>query len=112
LLGLGILAVEHCLKHLRAGQPPAELREPPKAGIPVPEFGDMRKLPGAPRARLLPIEKPTFGIHLGLPVRVERSVVVWRSDDPQALAIDFATGAGGVHLAGMRRCPVPVKAGR
>lgn len=112
LLGLGILAVEHCLKHLRAGQPPAELREPPKAGIPVPEFGDMRKLPGAPRARLMPIEKPTFGIHLGLPVRVDRSVVVWRSDDPQALAIDFAAGAGGVHLAGMRRCPVPVKAGR
>jgi len=112
LLGLGILAVEHCLKHLRASQPPTELREPPKAGIPVPEFGDMRKLPGAPRARLMPIEKPSFGIHLGLPVRVDRSVVVWRSDDAQALAIDFAAGAGGVHLAGMRRCPVPVKAGR
>jgi len=112
LLGLGILAVEFCLKHLRAGQPPTELSEPSKAGIPVPDFGDMRKLPGAPRARLMPIEKPTFGIHLGLPVRVDRSVVVWRSDDAQALAIDFAAVAGGVHLAGMRRCPVPVKAGR
>lgn len=113
LLGLGILAVEYCLKHLRSGEASAAaLREPPKAGVPVPDFGDLRQLPGAPRARLMPIDKPTYGIHLGLPVRVNLSVVVWRSDDEQALAIDFAAVAGGAHLAGMRRCPVPVKMGR
>jgi hypothetical protein len=110
LLGLGMLAVEYCLKHLRSGdQHAAALREPPKTGIPVPDFGDLRQLPGSPRARLMPIEKPTFGIHLGLPVRVNLSVAVWRSDDERALAIDFAVVAGGIHLAGMRRCEVPVR---
>ena len=56
-----------------------------------------------------PLEKPTTGIHLGLPVRVDKSIVVWRSDDTQALAIDFHHSGAGTHLARMRRCEVPVK---
>jgi hypothetical protein len=55
------------------------------------------------------LEKPTYGIHRGLPVRVDKTVLAWRSDDELALAIDFHHSAAGTHLARLRRCQVPVK---
>jgi hypothetical protein len=111
LLTLGIQALELTLKHLHAGQVPAELREPPKQGVPVPEFAELRRAPGAPRARLMPAGQAGFGFIGGLPVRVDKSVVVWRSDDSKALAIDFAVTCAGTHLGGLRRVPIPVKVG-
>lgn len=109
LLSLGIMAVEFGLKHLDETVPEAERLNPPKRGWTLAHLADLRLGPGAPRVRLLPIEKPTVGIHLGLPVRVDKSIVVWRSDDTQALAIDFHHSPAGTHLARLRRCPIPVK---
>jgi hypothetical protein len=40
---------------------------------------------------------------------VDKSIVVWRSDDTQALAIDFHHSSAGTHLARLRRCEIPVK---
>jgi hypothetical protein len=60
---------------------------------------------------LLPVDQSCFGFIAGLPVRVDKRVVVWRSDDPQALAIDFAATRVGTHLAALRRVPIPVKVG-
>jgi len=42
---------------------------------------------------------------------IAKRVVVWRSGDPQALAIDFAAKRIGTHLAALRRVPIPVKVG-
>lgn len=109
LLTMGVLAVEFAMKRLDETLTPAERRNPPKGGWTLPALADLRLGPGAPRVRLLPLEKPTAGIHLGLPVRVDWSVVVWRNDDTQALAIDFHHSPAGTHLARMRRCPVPVR---
>ena len=109
LLSLGIMAVEFGMKHLDEVVPEAERRNPPKHGWTLPHLADLRLGPGAPRVRLLPLDKPTVGIHLGLPVRVDKSVIVWRSDDTQALAIDFHHSSAGTHLARLRRCEIPVK---
>jgi hypothetical protein len=70
------------------------------------------KGPGSPRAKIFRAEKPSFGIHQGLPVAVNYSAVVWRKHDTQALAIDFAyhRPSDGVHLARVRRCAVPGRA--
>ena len=109
LLSLGIMAAEFGMKHLDEAVTEAERRNPPKRGWTLPHLADLRLGPGAPRVRLLPLEKPTTGIHLGLPVRVDKSIVVWRSDDAQALAIDFHHSSAGTHLARMRRCEIPAK---
>lgn len=109
LLSLGIMAVEFGMKHLDETLTEDERRNPPKRGWTIPHLSELRLGAGAPRARLMPIEKPTYGIHLGLPVRVDTSIVVWRSDDELALAIDFHHSSAGTHLARMRRCEVPVK---
>lgn len=112
LLSVGMMAVEFAMKHLDEAVTEAERRNPPKRGWTLPALSELRLMPGAARVRLLPLEKPTFGIHLGLPVRVDKSVVVWRSDDAQALAIDFHHSSAGTHLARMRRCEIPVSSGR
>lgn len=109
LLSLGIMAVEFGMKHLDEAITVAERLNPPKRGWTIPALSELRLIPGAPRVRLVPLEKPTYGIHLGLPVRVDKSIVVWRSDDTQALAIDFHHSGAGTHLARLRRCDIPVK---
>jgi hypothetical protein len=109
LLSVGIMAVEFGMKHLDEVVPEAERRNPPKHGWTLPHLADLRLGPGAPRVRLMAAAKPTYGIHLGLPVRVDLSALVWRSDGVLALAIDFHHSAAGTHLARMRRCEVPVK---
>jgi hypothetical protein len=111
LLSLGILAVEFTLKHLGSDAAATELRNPPKRGVAIPELADLRRAPGAPRARLVPVEKPSYGFLHGLPVRVDKRVLVWRADDTRALAIDFAATGAGTHLASLSRVPVPVKIG-
>ena len=109
LISLAITAAEFGLKHLDEEATPEERRNPPKRGWALKHLAELRLSPGAPRFRLLPLEKPTYGIHRGLPVRVDKTVVVWRSDDELALAIDFHHSAQGTHLARLRRCPMPVK---
>jgi hypothetical protein len=109
LLSVGIMAVEFAMKFLDETLRAEERRNPPKQGWPIPHLGELRLGPGAPRVRLMAATKPTYGIHLGLPVRVDLSALVWRSDDVLALAIDFHHSAAGTHLARLRRCPIPVK---
>jgi hypothetical protein len=70
---------------------------------------NLLKSPGSPRAKIFRADKPSFGIHQGLPITANYSAVVWRKNDAQALAIDFAyhRPSDGVHLARVRRCAVP-----
>ena len=109
LVSLGIMAVEFSMKHLSEALTESQRRNPPKQGWTLPPMSDLRLGPGAPRVRLMAAEKATYGIHLGLPVRVDKSVLVWRSDDTLALAVDFHHSSAGTHLARLRRCPIPVK---
>ena len=109
LVSLAIMAAEFGLKHLDEEATPEERLNPPKRGWALKHLAELSLSPGAPRFRLLPLEKPAYGIHRGLPVRVDKTVLAWRSDDELALAIDFHHSAAGTHLARFRRCQIPVK---
>ena len=87
-----------------------EWLKPPREGWVSRDMKEtLLKGPGSPRAKIFRAEKPSFGIHQGLPIAVNYSAVVWRKHDFQALAIDFAyhRPSDGVHLARVRRCAPP-----
>jgi len=48
-------------------------------------------------------------MHKGLPVRIDRSLTVWRSNDEMALAADFfyAPETRDLHIANLYRVDVP-----
>jgi hypothetical protein len=55
------------------------------------------------------ISKPYFSLHMGMPVRVEQSLSIWRKDDSQALACDlwFDLDSGHLHLENLYRTKSP-----
>ena len=55
------------------------------------------------------LPKPYPSTHRGLPVRVDKRVLVWRSNDTEALAADYFRhpGTGDVHMANLYRVKVP-----
>jgi len=59
--------------------------------------------------RIVPITNPFYGIHKGLPVRIDRSLTIWRSGDTEALAADFfyAPETRDLHVANLYRIEVP-----
>jgi len=100
------LACVDCGVHMMRDMDPKELANPPKAGWTPPLMKEFfLDGPGSPRARILKAEKPSFGIHQGLPIAVNYSAVVWRKGEEQAMAIDFAyhQPTDGVHLARVSR---------
>ena len=100
------LACVDCGVHMMRDLDPKELANPPKTGWVPPIMKDfLVGQPGTPRARIFKAEKPSFGIHQGLPIAVNYSAVVWRKGDEQSLAIDFAyhQASDGVHLARVTR---------
>ena len=100
------LACVDCGVHMMRDMDPKELANPPKTGWVPPIMKDfLVGQPGTPRARIFKAEKPSFGIHQGLPIAVNYSAVVWRKGDEQPLAIDFAyhQASDGVHLARVAR---------
>ena len=54
------------------------------------------------------LTKPYASTHRGLPVRVDKRVLVWRSNDREALAADYFRHptTGDVHFARLYRVPV------
>jgi hypothetical protein len=108
LVSLAVMALEFGMKHLEETSP-EEAQNPPKHGWALKHLAEQRLNPGSPRFRLMPLAQPTYGIHRGLPVRIDKTVMAWRADDELALAIDFHHSAAGTHLAQMRRCPIPAK---
>jgi hypothetical protein len=57
------------------------------------------------------LTKPYTSTHRGLPVRVDKRVLVWRSIDNEALAADYFRHptTGDVHFARLYRVPVPAR---
>jgi hypothetical protein len=57
------------------------------------------------------LTKPYTSTHRGLPVRVDKRVLVWRSNDNEALAADYFRHptTGDVHFARLYRVPVPAR---
>jgi hypothetical protein len=57
------------------------------------------------------LTKPYGSTHRGLPVRVDKRVLVWRSNDTEALAADYFRHptTGDVHFARLYRVPVPAR---
>ena len=90
-----------------------ELSKPPQGGWTAEPLRYMKEEQGNPRYRITNCDEPTWGIHQGLPILADKSAIVWRRGDEQALAIDFAyhTQTQGVHLARFRRCRVPGRKG-
>ena len=109
LIELALGAVEHGVMMMWGMKEKAWLK-PPREGWVSPDMKEnLLKGPGSPRAKIFRAEKPSFGIHQGLPIAVNYTAVVWRKGDAQAMAIDFAyhRPSDGVHLARVRRCAVP-----
>ena len=59
--------------------------------------------------RIVPITNPFYGVHKGLPVRIDKSLTIWRSNDEEALAADFfyAPDTRDLHIANLYRVKVP-----
>jgi hypothetical protein len=57
------------------------------------------------------LTKPYASTHRGLPVRVDKRVLVWRSNDREALAADYFRHptTGDVHFARLYRMAVPAR---
>jgi len=55
------------------------------------------------------ISNPYFSLHMGMPIRVDQSLSIWRKDDNQALACDlwFDIESGHLHLENLYRIKVP-----
>ena len=55
------------------------------------------------------LKSPYYSAHLGLPVRVDKRLIVWRKGDTEALAADFfhLTANQDTHIAHLRRVKIP-----
>ena len=61
------------------------------------------------RAKLETISNPYFSVHMGMPVRIDQSVSVWREGDTEALACDvwFDVESRHLHAANLYKIKVP-----
>lgn len=62
------------------------------------------------RMLLEELPKPYTSMHRGLPVRVDKRVLVWRMNDTEALTADYFRhpSTGDVHVANLYRVKVPM----
>ena len=73
----------------------------------------MEEMPGIRNqkcyAKLETISNPYFSVHMGMPVRVDQSVIVWRESDTEALACDvwFDLETRHLHVANLYRIKIP-----
>lgn len=73
----------------------------------------MDGIPGRRRqkcyAKLETISNPHFSVHMGMPVRIDKSVSVWRDGDTEALACDvwFDLESRHLHVANLYRIKIP-----
>jgi hypothetical protein len=79
------------------------------ATVVAPVVADQYRNQAAANHRFVPITNPFYGMHKGLPVRIDRSLTVWRSNDEMALAADFfyAPETRDLHVANLYRVNVP-----
>jgi hypothetical protein len=79
------------------------------ATIIAPAVADQYRNQSAAKHRIVAITNPFYGMHKGLPVRIDRSLTVWRTGDEEALAADFfyAPGTRDLHVANLYRVPAP-----
>jgi hypothetical protein len=61
------------------------------------------------RQRIEELGQPYYGTHLGLPVRIDQRLIVWRDGDAQALAADFfhLPATGDTHFTHLQRVKIP-----
>ncbi len=59
--------------------------------------------------KLETISDPYFSLHMGMPIRIDQSLSIWRKDDGDALACDiwFDIESGHLHLENLYRVKIP-----
>lgn len=79
------------------------------ATVVAPSVADQYRNQAAANHRFVSITNPFYAMHKGLPVRVDRSLSVWRANDEEALAADFfyAPETRDLHIANLYRVKVP-----
>lgn len=79
------------------------------AKIVAPTIADQYRDHSAANHLIVPITNPFYGMHKGLPVRIDKSLTVWRLNDTEALAADFfyAPETQDLHVANLYRVKVP-----
>ena len=79
------------------------------ATIEAPVMAEQYKDTAPVGRKYVALTNPFYAVHRGLPVRVDRSVTVWRASDREALAADFfyAPESRELHVANLYRVAVP-----
>jgi hypothetical protein len=79
------------------------------ASIEAPAVAEQYKDTAPVGRKYVTLTNPFYAVHRGLPVRVDRSVTVWRANDTEALAADFfyAPESKELHVANLYRVKVP-----
>jgi len=79
------------------------------AAIEVPAMAEQYRDTAPVGRKYVALTNPFYAVHRGLPVRVDRSVAVWRAGDAEALAADFfyAPESKELHVANLYRVKVP-----
>jgi hypothetical protein len=79
------------------------------AAIEVPAMAEQYRDTAPVGRKYVSLTNPFYAVHRGLPVRVDRSVAVWRAGDAEALAADFfyAPESKELHVANLYRVKVP-----
>lgn len=79
------------------------------ARVIAPSIAEQYRDQAAVNHRIVPITNPFYGMHKGLPVRIDKSLTIWRLNDEEALAADFfyAPETKDLHVANLYRVKVP-----
>jgi hypothetical protein len=80
-----------------------------KAKVVAPIVSEQYRDKSVVNHRIVPITNPFYGMHKGLPVRIDKSLTIWRECDTEALAADFfyAPETKDLHVANLYRVKVP-----
>ena len=87
------------------GQPKLRL----SGQVHLPGLADLHRDAATCRQRIEELGQPYYGTHLGLPVRIDQRLIVWRDGDAQALAADFfhLPATGDTHFTHLQRVKIP-----
>ena len=79
------------------------------ARVIAPSIAEQYRDQAAVNHQIVPITNPFYAMHKGLPVRVDKSLTLWRLNDEDAMAADFfyAPETRDLHIANLYRVKVP-----
>jgi hypothetical protein len=105
------ILLELCQPSTMVLSPEAKPKLQIKAECQLPPLASQYQDTARERKSFEDLAKPYPSTHRGLPVRVDKRALIWRSSDTEALAVDYFRHpmTGDVHFARLYRVPVPAR---